>query len=267
MKHTALMASIALLSFATQAENIYRFKMPKDILSNGLPKSCAQILLENPNAKSGEVTIFPNGLQGNPIEVFCDMDTDGGGWTRILSVGVGKTRCFGDFTLNPDGYCVKNTRLLSFNVSTLGIPFSEIRGGVSAYQSGSNDGFRRYVGGSGINDTYVDGISFTYTDSSSSRQHVFTYAIGQSQAGNRQSCPDIGGDSPPPFVGSNFYCESGNPDVSYDFGFYAEEILAGYEFKRPISSGSVQELEVRVMNDQGTGDENIALNGIYVFIR
>jgi len=263
--YTILLLSI--ISFSATSNNVYRFKLPKDIYSEGLPKNCAQLLSEKPSTTSGEFTIFPNGFRGVPIEVYCDMDTAGGGWTRILSVGVGKSRCFGEFFLNSEGYCVKNDRELGFKVNTMGIPFSEIRGGVSAYQSGSNDGFRRYVGGSGINDTYVDGISFTFTDQIGQRNHLFTYVIGQSQAGNRQSCPSVGGDSPPSFVGTDFYCESGNTEAGFSFDFYDEEILDGFQFSKLASSNVVEEIEVRVMNDQDINDENIALNGIYVFIR
>jgi hypothetical protein len=267
MRLSALIAILILISNNTIAGNIYRYKLPKDVYDSSLSKSCASLLEEYPSSTSSYVTIFPNGLSGPPIEVFCDMSTDGGGWTRILSVGVGNSRCFGEFSLNEEGYCVKSGKTVSFLVDTMGISYSEIRGGVSAYQSGSNDGFRRYEGGSAIGDTYVDGISFTYNDNLGQRNHLFTYAIGQSQSGNEQSCPDVGGVSPPSFVGSNYYCESGNMDDGYSFDFYEEELFGGYQFSTLVSSSEAVELEVRVMNDQSNEDENIALNGIYIYIR
>jgi hypothetical protein len=47
-----------------------------------LPTDCAQILADDPLATSGPHVIEPPGATG-PVEVWCDMVTDGGGWTRF----------------------------------------------------------------------------------------------------------------------------------------------------------------------------------------
>uniref|UniRef100_A0A3P8SN20 Tenascin XB n=1 Tax=Amphiprion percula TaxID=161767 RepID=A0A3P8SN20_AMPPE len=44
------------------------------------PTDCSQELL-NGIYTSGEVEIFPQGKLGTPMLVYCDMETDGGGWT------------------------------------------------------------------------------------------------------------------------------------------------------------------------------------------
>ncbi|XP_072908180.1 tenascin isoform X2 [Hemitrygon akajei] len=43
------------------------------------PKDCSQTLL-NGETSSGLQTIFMNGNRSQPLQVFCDMTTDGGGW-------------------------------------------------------------------------------------------------------------------------------------------------------------------------------------------
>ncbi|XP_062291501.1 tenascin isoform X2 [Scomber scombrus] len=46
------------------------------------PTDCSQELL-NGITTSGEVEIFPHGKLGAPMMVYCDMETDGGGWTVL----------------------------------------------------------------------------------------------------------------------------------------------------------------------------------------
>ncbi|XP_075691657.1 tenascin isoform X1 [Rhinoderma darwinii] len=43
------------------------------------PKDCSQAIL-NGEIESGMYTIYVNGDQSQPMEVFCDMNVDGGGW-------------------------------------------------------------------------------------------------------------------------------------------------------------------------------------------
>ena len=52
--------------------------------------SCQQIKTGNPMAPDGIYTVDPDGMgNGAPISVFCDMSTNGGGWTMVFKASSG----------------------------------------------------------------------------------------------------------------------------------------------------------------------------------
>ncbi|OWK59794.1 Tenascin [Lonchura striata] len=63
------------------------------------PKDCSQALL-NGEATSGLYTIYLNGDKAQPLQVFCDMGEDGGGWIVFLRRQNGKQ----DFYKNWNSY-------------------------------------------------------------------------------------------------------------------------------------------------------------------
>ena len=78
-------------------ENILKMATPKldQILKytkpNPKPTSCADVLKNNPGAKSGMYDLFPGGTK---INLKCEMSKNGGGWTRFLQLnGATKSGC------------------------------------------------------------------------------------------------------------------------------------------------------------------------------
>lgn len=55
--------------------------------NNTLPKSCLEVKQKNPFVKSGVTKIDPDGAGAIvPFDVYCDQDSDGGGWTLVAKV-------------------------------------------------------------------------------------------------------------------------------------------------------------------------------------
>ena len=93
-----------------------------------------------------------------------------------------------------------------------GGPYSQVCGRIRAYQCGLCVGFFGFFRGRNtIDSNYFDGVAVMH---GSPRQHIWTFAIGIWENGtthNLYNCPcDTTGDLLiPPFVGEDYFCESG----------------------------------------------------------
>ena len=94
-----------------------------------------------------------------------------------------------------------------------GGPYSQVCGRIRAYQNGLPDAFWGYnLGGqTTIDSAYVSGVAVMY---GSPQQHIWTFANGiwENDARhllNNCPCDTNGVISIPPFVGSDYFCESG----------------------------------------------------------
>ena len=190
---------------------------------------------------------------------------------------------------SPRASCAKKTfegGCDSVPISTFGASYQTVCGRFRGYQIGSPDAFLNYARlGKTVEDPYVDGISITYGPSGR-RQHVFTLAAGGVE--NRHggdACPCAGGTAPAPFIGSDYFCESGNFDRSGDVtSFYYSDPLwdgqqcNGYEatccnpagipwFCKNFPTQVSSDLEVRICMDEPVNNENVALEFFELYIK
>ncbi|KAL5518279.1 hypothetical protein EMCRGX_G003983 [Ephydatia muelleri] len=171
----------------------------------------------------------------------------------------------------------------SLSIPTFGFRYQKVCGRFRGYQFGSPDAF--HVSSSfRVEDGYVDGVSITY-GSPGKRQHVYTYAAGVSEKQDWDACPCAGGGvSAPSFVGSDYYCESGNPNAPWSPVWYSSDVLwdgqqcGGNEgtccsppdlpwfcttFPTPIA----EDLEVRICTNEVLDNENVAIVSFEMYIQ
>ena len=113
----------------------------------------------------------------------------------------GKTMCGGQ-----GAGCISTT------FSSHGIEYSRVCGKIKGYQYYTTDAFLTYIHYRGsIDSAFVDGIILTH---GSPRQHIWTFSAGVTQySADRSSCPcnsDSYSYSPPPYVGNDYFCDSGH---------------------------------------------------------
>ena len=153
-----------------------------------------------------------------------------------------------------------------------GHSYSRVCGRVIGHQFGHTDAFHSLMT---INQPYVEGVSITH---GSPRSHIWTLAADLRE--NFNGCPCEGGESPPPFVGTNYYCESGySGTVTPPSILYTSDPLwdgAGCEsegsccstapwFTVNLVNPTTDDIEVRICATSGNGEDTpIHLLEIYI---
>ena len=139
----------------------------------------------------------------------------------------------------------------------------------------------------GINRAYVDGISITI---GSPRKHVWTYAIGISRDHNYPDancpCHKYSGPQPPSFVGNDYYCESGATGIwtgnnrwltnhrlwdgrncsSEETKCCSRQNGTPY-FTKSLGKFTTDRLEVRLCSNADTGNEDVGLERMVLYVR
>lgn len=236
----------------------------------------------------------------NVLSTFSNGTCDGTrGWNRIayLDMSIPTTQCPGIWRevitsstpVRACGGAVLGDRACDSNVypNTNGITYSQVCGRMVGYQLSAPDAFRPYHQGfvTTIEAAYLDGVSLTH-GAAGSRQHIWSFAVGESEASSTvAACPCNAGASitVPPFVGSDYFCESGVPmencsqiyfgnDPLWD-GMSCNPLNTCCDFNTPpyftktLPSPTTDDLEVRLCSyDEGCVSD-IAVSFIELYVK
>ena len=220
------------------------------------------------------------------VSVYCTPDVFCGstGWTRIGTANYSDPQipCPYGFIESYDAG-VRACRRQSYstpNSVTLNAsaPYKEVCGRIYGIQFGSPDAFDPVWTGpqDSVDDTYLDGISITHGDEGS-REHIFSLAAGAWE-GLQCPCNSRSSHVAPAFVGNDYICESGDPDIGWERLYYPNDTLwdgqqcGGYEapccstspyspyFYQNLGNYTTDAIELRVLTNQNLAvDEDILL--------
>ncbi len=170
--------------------------------------------------------------------------------------------------------------------------YSRVCGRSKAYHWGYLQSFRGYNRYSrGINAQYVDGLSFTH---GTPRTHIWTFAAGYYQGISGDAnyriyrCPcnqgNTYGNDSPPFVGNDYFCESGvssSSAVAYQ-KFYPDDPLWDGQgcipgnqccllnkppwFNKTLSTPTTDDIEMRLCMVNSASYGNIALEQLELYV-
>ena len=160
--------------------------------------------------------------------------------------------------------------------------YSKVCGRIIAIQVASPDGFHSI--NTGINEGYIDGVSVTY---GSPRTHIWSFVGSYSeQATESNACPCdyIFGNPPQSFVGTNYYCESGNPTGNWQGqSFPNDKLWDGQQcssegtccsgantppwFKVNLSSPTSDDIEIRIMGTESTTNEDTPIELLEIYVQ
>ena len=206
-------------------------------------KSCHDILQSDQDALSGYYTITVN---ESLVEVYCDMEgsnCDGeGGWTRVAFVNMSEpgSSCppgleeYDNIT-NGSLLCWINNENYYYGCNsaffpTYDINYTRVCGRVRGYQYGYPYAFYCNLNNYNCFDPQIKTYGVTLTYSNNPRKHIWTYAGGHYEQGTRSvDCPCNNGSQYQnrhiPFVGNDYYCESGRSVGEYGHILYANDPL------------------------------------------
>ena len=171
-----------------------------------------------------------------PVEHSCGGT---GGWRRVVYLNMTDPHTTCPSGWNMTGYskrtCGRNNKgwhtCSSANFPVNGRDYSRLCGRIKAYQSGPTEGFFSYHHGyvTNIDGAYADGVSVTH---GTPRNHIWTFVAGLAEGDHTSTevcpCDNTSTIRIPPFVGNDYFCESGVNEPwssSNNYIFHPNDIL------------------------------------------
>ena len=170
---------------------------------------------------------------------------------------------------------------ITFSIHML--PYTKVCGRARGYQFQHTDAFLSYTRDeTTLNSYYLDGLSITY---GSPRNHIWSFAAGVSKDRNYYSsncrCAATRQDATvPPFVGGNYFCESGNTGP-VEAQWYLDDPLwdsqgcasgstccsrGGPWFTTTLDQEVRDDIEVRVCCNEIKSNEDVGLDQLEILV-
>ena len=170
-------------------------------------------------------------------------------------------------------------------VFSIPLEYSSVCGQLRGYQFFAPKAFRKYNENTvlTIDDAYVDGVSITYGNTP--RKHIWTYAgdpYDTTANSDPFGCPCKQGSTviTPPYVGTDYYCESGTHSCCPEPLFYNDPLWDGQQcgggeapccthpnmpwFIKTLNETTTEDIELRVCNTESYSDDPLELIELFV---
>ena len=221
---------------------------------------------------------------------YCNTELDiTPGWMRVahLNMKDSSQHCPSGLQMQ-EGHrrCMRDTEArgcASVVYPTDGIAYSRVCGKIRAIQESHPAGFRPYIQKPTLTleDSYVDGVSLTHGPVGS-RKHIWTFATSYSDNYIQCSCGDS--HKVPPFVGHDFFCETGSrAETEYDdITFEGDPLWDGEGcdsqadccmFNRPpwfckeLPEPTTDDIEMRVCLNEHSDYGDVLIEAVDIFVQ
>ena len=181
-------------------------------------QSCLHIVMKAPGCRGQSGVFWIENATALPVEVYCDMETQGGGWERVATFEASATTECPSENLMPEilqngvAVCSNNGSIVDIHFTSTAI-FSELKGAVSAYANeAALDGFYPHQSSTlsyDIDGHFMDGVAVMLDDHSGYPKFVYGYGVSHysnTSPTSDASCNSYSASDPNTIIGPHYKC-------------------------------------------------------------